>query len=117
MSVEAGAPAHVPSPEGRTSSGYGDRVCPRVHFHDLRHTGSTVTSTRAGAGTRELMARLGHDNMRAALIYQHATSERDKVIAGAGQPPYRAERQGAIGHVERARQPKHRKSRGREQAP
>lgn len=37
----------------------------------------------AGASTRELMARLGHDSMRAALIYQHATSELDKEIAEA----------------------------------
>ncbi|GAA3858478.1 hypothetical protein GCM10022243_25210 [Saccharothrix violaceirubra] len=30
----------------------------------------------AGASTRELMHRMGHGSMRAALIYQHATSER-----------------------------------------
>jgi hypothetical protein len=31
--------------------------------------------------TRELMHRMGHSSMRAALIYQHATSERDREIA------------------------------------
>ena len=31
--------------------------------------------------TRELMHRMGHASMRAALIYQHATSERDREIA------------------------------------
>ncbi len=32
------------------------------------------------------MARLGHSSPRAALIYQHASSERDKTIAdGLGQ--------------------------------
>jgi integrase len=52
------------------------------HFHDLRHTGNTLTAA-SGASTRELMHRLGHASMRAALIYQHATSERDREIADA----------------------------------
>ncbi|MFC4016351.1 hypothetical protein ACFOW4_00065 [Micromonospora sp. GCM10011542] len=52
------------------------------HFHDLRHTGNTLAAS-AGASTRELMHRMGHATMRAALIYQHATSERDREIAGA----------------------------------
>jgi len=50
------------------------------HFHDLRHTGNTIAAA-AGASTRELMHRMGHGSMRAALIYQHATSERDREIA------------------------------------
>ena len=50
------------------------------HFHDLRHTGNHLAAT-AGASTRELMHRMGHGSMRAALIYQHATSERDRAIA------------------------------------
>jgi integrase len=50
------------------------------HFHDLRHTGNTLAAA-AGASTRELMQRMGHSSMRAALIYQHATSERDREIA------------------------------------
>ncbi len=45
------------------------------------------------------MARLGHDSMRAALIYQHATSERDKEIAEAVSRRIAAEREGGIGHV------------------
>lgn len=36
-----------------------------------------------GASTRELMSRMGDSTPRAALIYQHATSERDQVIAAA----------------------------------
>jgi len=32
---------------------------------------------------KELMIRMGHANPRAALIYQHATAERDKAIAEA----------------------------------
>jgi len=51
-----------------------------LHFHDLRHTGNTLAAT-TGASTKELMVRIGHANPRAALIYQHATAERDKAIA------------------------------------
>ena len=49
-------------------------------FHDLRHTGNTLAAS-SGASTRELMHRMGHASLRAALIYQHATSERDREIA------------------------------------
>jgi integrase len=49
-------------------------------FHDLRHTGNHLAAA-SGASTRELMHRMGHSSMRAALIYQHATSERDREIA------------------------------------
>jgi integrase len=50
------------------------------HFHDLRHTGNNIAAA-SGASTRELMHRMGHASMRAALIYQHAPSERDREIA------------------------------------
>lgn len=53
---------------------------PGFHFHDLRHTGNTLAAA-SGASTRELMHRMGQSSMRAALIYQHATSERDREIA------------------------------------
>ena len=53
-----------------------------VHFHDLRHTGNTMAG-EAGASLRELMDRMGHSSMRAALIYQHRTAHRDKMIAAA----------------------------------
>lgn len=52
------------------------------HFHDLRHTGNNLAAA-AGASTRELMHRMGHGSMRAALIYQHATRDRDREIAAA----------------------------------
>ncbi|MFI2123416.1 tyrosine-type recombinase/integrase [Streptomyces sp. NPDC020299] len=55
-------------------------VTSELHFHDLRHTGNTLAST-AGASTRELMIRMGHSSSRAALIYQHMTSDRDRAIA------------------------------------
>jgi integrase len=51
-------------------------------IHDLRHTGNTLAAA-TGASTKELMARMGHASPRAALIYQHATSDRDVVIAKA----------------------------------
>ena len=51
-----------------------------VHFHDLRHTGNNLAAA-TGASTKELMARMGHSTMRAALIYQHATRARDRKIA------------------------------------
>ena len=34
-----------------------------------------------GASLRELMERMGHTSARAAMIYQHATRERDEAIA------------------------------------
>ncbi|CAL9315946.1 tyrosine-type recombinase/integrase [Streptomyces sp. SudanB52_2052] len=53
-----------------------------LHFHDLRHTGNTLAAS-TGASTRELMARMGHSTARAALIYQHASAARDRLIADA----------------------------------
>ncbi|MFF4826376.1 tyrosine-type recombinase/integrase [Streptomyces sp. NPDC001312] len=53
-----------------------------LHFHDLRHTGNTLAAS-TGASTRELMARMGHSTARAALIYQHASADRDRLIADA----------------------------------
>ncbi len=53
-----------------------------LHFHDLRHTGNTLAAA-TGASLRELMARMGHASPEAALRYQHATSDRDAVIAAA----------------------------------
>ena len=55
---------------------------PGLVFHDLRHTGNTLAAG-TGASTRELMARMGHASPRAALIYQHASAERDRAIAEA----------------------------------
>ncbi len=55
-------------------------VSPEAHFHDLRHTGNNLAA-RNGASTRELMTRMGHSTTRAALIYQHMNSDRDREIA------------------------------------
>src|SRR5215469_13564528 len=55
---------------------------PGLHFHDLRHVGGTMAAA-TGASLKELMARLGHSSTRAAMIYQHATQDRDEAIAKA----------------------------------
>ena len=51
-----------------------------THFHDLRHTGNTLTAT-TGASLRELMDRMGHSSPRAALIYLHGSDARQRAIA------------------------------------
>lgn len=53
-----------------------------LHLHDLRHTGLTFAAA-TGATTAELMRRAGHASTDAALRYQHATRERDQVLAQA----------------------------------
>lgn len=46
---------------------------------DGRHKRGEAT----GATLKELMARLGHSSMRAAMIHQHATRDSDQAIAKA----------------------------------
>jgi len=55
---------------------------PEVHFHNLRHTGNTLTA-QSGATLSDLMSRMGHSSTRAARIYLHTTSERARVVAAA----------------------------------
>ena len=55
---------------------------PGIHFHDLRHTGNTLTADE-GANLRELMDRMGHSSTRAALIYLHSSNERQRMLADA----------------------------------
>ncbi|MET9248124.1 site-specific integrase [Nonomuraea sp. NPDC003709] len=59
-----------------------DMGLPGLHFHDLRHTGNMLAAM-SGAGLKDLMARMGHDNVRAAMIYQHAVRGADQVITNA----------------------------------
>jgi len=61
-----------------------------VHIHDLRHTGNQFTAN-AGANPRELMARMGHDSPRAALIYMHSSDRRQRTLADAVAKAARAE--------------------------
>jgi hypothetical protein len=51
-------------------------------------SGSTTSVTplgtlaaRTGATTKALMARLGHASPSAAMVYEHATEDRDRLIA------------------------------------
>ncbi|MGR6912773.1 tyrosine-type recombinase/integrase [[Actinomadura] parvosata] len=55
---------------------------PGLHFHDLRHTENMIAAD-SGAGLKDRMARMGHDNVRAAMIYQHAVRGADKLITEA----------------------------------
>lgn len=55
---------------------------PGLHFHGLRHTGNQFAAN-SGAGLRDLMARMGHDSERAAMIYQHEARGADKAITDA----------------------------------
>lgn len=55
---------------------------PDLRFHDLRHTGAVLAAS-TGATLAELMARLGHSTAGAAMRYQHAAQDRDRVIADA----------------------------------
>ena len=49
--------------------------------HALRRACATQFQMMPGITTKELMARIGHSSPRAALIYQHATAERDREVA------------------------------------
>jgi integrase len=54
----------------------------RFRFHDLRHSGLTWAAAQ-GATIAELMHRAGHASPHAAMLYQHATKDRDHAIADA----------------------------------
>jgi hypothetical protein len=50
--------------------------------HDLLHTGNQFGS-QCGSALRDLMARMGHDSERAAMIYQHVARGADQLITNA----------------------------------
>ena len=64
---------------------------PGLHFHDLRHTGNTFAAA-TGAALKDLMARMGHDSERAAMIYQHEARGADAAITGGIDAHVQAER-------------------------
>jgi len=55
---------------------------PGLHVHDLRHAGNQFAA-QSGAALRDLMARMGHDSDRAAMIYQHEARGADMTITEA----------------------------------
>jgi integrase len=76
-----------------------------VPFHALRHVAGTQAAV-AGATTKELMARMGHASPRAALIYQHATAQRDAhlaaqldLLAASARPGGSREDRGNVAHL------------------
>ena len=64
---------------------------PDLRFHDLRHVAATLAAA-TGASTKQLMRWLGHATPQAALRYQHATDDRDRVIAAGIDDIIRASR-------------------------
>jgi integrase len=91
----SGAPLVFTSPEGMalSNSNFRRRVwlpaldavgLSEIHIHDLRHTGNQFTAD-AGANPRELMARMGHDSPRAALIYLHSSDARQRAVGKAAR--------------------------------
>ena len=60
-------------------------------------TGNMLTA-EAGATLRELMDRMGHSSTRAALVYLHATSQRQRTIADAVGTVMRAALREIDGH-------------------
>jgi integrase len=51
-----------------------------LRLHDLRHLAGTLTA-QAGATTREVMDRLGHSSVDAAMRYQHVAEQRRSAVA------------------------------------
>jgi hypothetical protein len=60
-----------------------DRRCRPLAFgrRTISGTPETPLAAATGASLKELMARMGHASIRAAMIYQQATAERDQKIA------------------------------------
>lgn len=58
----------------------GDLGRSDVRVHDLRHTGE-VFAAEEGATLAELMERLGHSTVNAAMTYAHAAKGRSRVLA------------------------------------
>jgi integrase len=71
-----------------------------VHPHDLRHHAATVSARDPNVTLKELMSMMGHASPRAALVYQHATEERDRAhadyLAGVIQAAERAPKSGVV---------------------
>ncbi|MFD6473882.1 tyrosine-type recombinase/integrase [Streptomyces anulatus] len=63
-------------------------------FYDLRHTGHTLT-TRSGATLKDTMVRAGQSSERAALIYQHSDTDRQREVAAGLDQLVRARRTAA----------------------
>lgn len=78
-----------PTRSGRTAYGAAQTAISRamrdmglegVRVHDLRHTGQT-RAAREGATLADLMARLGHSTVNAAMRYAHAADDHGREVA------------------------------------
>jgi hypothetical protein len=67
----------------------------------LAPAGLYQLTANAGANLRELMARMGHDSERAALIYLHSTAERQRALADAVGETARADLARPLSHLAR----------------
>jgi hypothetical protein len=66
-----------------------------VTFHDLRH-GGNVLAGRSGVTARDLIARMGHDSIQAAITYQHASPDAGARIAASLRPRSPARARGRV---------------------
>lgn len=82
FTTDSGGPLTAASLQRAWSKARMVAMRPDLHLHDLRHTGLTLAAA-TGATTAELMHRAGHASASAALRYQHATRDRDHVLADA----------------------------------
>jgi hypothetical protein len=84
--VARGGAALLPGDARTGAAGVRDRIVHHTQYANLRsksrHTGNHIAAA-TGASLRELMGRMGQSTTRAAVIYQHRTSERDRLIAEA----------------------------------
>ena len=56
-----------------------------VRFHDLRHFAATMFAS-TGASTKEIMSRGGWRSVTMVVRYEHASEERDALLADALNP-------------------------------
>jgi hypothetical protein len=74
--------SHMPHGDRPESASY---LGPHRQAVTLRHVGGAarMAAVTPGASLADLMARMGHDSARAAMIYQHETDEANHAIADA----------------------------------
>src|SRR5215468_11425478 len=82
MAAASAADRRPSTGPGRARPAYPLPAAPPQSFHDLRHTGNHFAAA-SGASFKDLMARMGHDSERAAIIYQHEARGADLVITSA----------------------------------
>jgi hypothetical protein len=65
----------------RGTCGDGVETCRPGHLYSVR--APVDRRATSGAGLKDLMARMGHDSERAAMVYQHAARGADAAITHA----------------------------------